>query len=78
MDNNMEKCPEGGEGYLVEQSFFLPQNVIRCTCIACKAQDCKRLKAYLEDSKKPDNKFQSAEFCGEVLKDPRKDCNYFL
>jgi hypothetical protein len=78
MDNIIEKCPEGGEGHLIEQETYLPDNVVRCSCISCKAQECKRLKAYLRESVNPNNKNSYAEFCGEVFTNPRKDCNYFI
>jgi|688.fasta_scaffold706915_2 hypothetical protein len=79
LKDNLEICSEGGEGIVIP-SVKPQENTLytRCSCIDCKAQSCKRLVSFLEEINNPPKEAIVAKFCGDVLLDPEKDCNYFL
>lgn len=81
MIEKIENCQEGGEGIVIKPNypFTLDSDISRCSCLECKAQNCLRLLVYKSEITNPNNnRILVSKFCGDVLTDPKNDCNFYI
>ena len=79
MKEQIDNCPEGGDGVVVtiKPPYLLPSEYSRCSFVTCPANDCFRLQSFLYEEKNNQKMLVSDFSEGQTIVD-KEDCNYYI
>jgi hypothetical protein len=79
MKEQIDNCPEGGDGVVViiKPSYLLPNDYARCNFVDCPAIDCFRLRSY-QYGIENNQTMSVVDFSEDNIIIDKEDCKYYI